>query len=138
MDNQGNQTNTGTHLFDGQNYAFQNIRMRVFLQAQGAEVWTTILTRYDAHVNPPIDGQGNLAYEGNSRAMNAILSGLTETIFIKVMHCDTAKEVWDKLKNIYEGDDKVKGAKLQTYRGQFENLKNERGRKHCSLPSSNR
>ena len=39
------------------------------------------------------------------------------------MHCETAKEIWDKLKNIYEGDDKVKEGKFQTYRGQFENLK---------------
>ena len=81
------------------------------------------MNRYDAHVNPPTDAQGKRAYEGNSKALNAILSGLTETVFVKVMHCDTTKEVWDKLKNIYEGDDKVKGAKLQTYRGQFENLK---------------
>jgi hypothetical protein len=55
--------------------------------------------------------------------MNAILSGLAKTVFVKAMHCETAKEIWDKLKNIYEGDDKVKEAKLQTYRGQFENLK---------------
>jgi hypothetical protein len=39
------------------------------------------------------------------------------------MHCDNAKDIWDKLQNIYEGDAKVKGAKLQTYRGQFEQLK---------------
>ena len=55
--------------------------------------------------------------------MNAILSGLTETVFVKVMHCETAKEIWDKHRNIYGGDDKIKGAKLQTYKGQFENLK---------------
>ena len=55
--------------------------------------------------------------------MNAILCGLTKTLFVKVMHCEIAKEIWDKINNIYEGDDKVKGAKLQTYRGQFENLK---------------
>ena len=97
--------------------------MRVFLQAQGAEVWIVVLNRYDARVYPPTDAQGKRAYEGNSKAMNAILSSLTETIFVKVMHCDIAKEVWDKLKNIYEGDDKVRGAKLQTYKGQFENLK---------------
>ena len=54
--------------------------------------------------------------------MNTILSGLTETVFVKVMHCETAKEIWDKLRNIYEGDDKIKGEKLQTYRGQLENL----------------
>jgi hypothetical protein len=35
----------------------------------------------------------------------------------------SAKDIWDKLQNIYEGDAKVKGAKLQTYRGQFEQLK---------------
>ena len=97
--------------------------MRVLLQAQGVEVWTTILNRYDARVNPPIEAQGKRAYEGNSKALTAILSGLIEIVFVKVMHCDTTKEVWDKLKYIYEGDDKVKGAKLQTYKGQFENMK---------------
>jgi hypothetical protein len=25
------------------------------------------------------------------------------------MQCDTAKDLWDKLQNIYEGDAKVKG-----------------------------
>jgi hypothetical protein len=43
-------------------------------------------------------------------------------IFTKVVHCKSAKEIWDKLLNIYEGDSKVKEAKLQTYRGQFEQL----------------
>ena len=55
--------------------------------------------------------------------MNAILSGLAETVFVKVMQLETMKEIWDKLKNICEGDDEVKGAKLQTYREQFDNLK---------------
>jgi len=30
--------------------------------------------------------------------------------------------MWDKLQNILEGDDKVKRAKLQFYKGQFETL----------------
>jgi hypothetical protein len=51
------------------------------------------------------------------------LNGLSETIFTKVAHCKSTKEIWDKLRNIYEGDTKVKAAKLQTYRGQFEQLK---------------
>ena len=55
--------------------------------------------------------------------MITILSGLTEIVFVKVMHCETANEIWDKLRNIYEGDDKIKGEKLQAYRAQFENLK---------------
>ena len=39
------------------------------------------------------------------------------------MHKDTAKEMWDTLENIHEGDKKVKTPKLQVYRAQFENLK---------------
>jgi hypothetical protein len=39
---------------------------------------------------------------------------------IAIMHCDSANKIWDKLHNVYEGDSEVKDAKLQTYRGQFE------------------
>jgi hypothetical protein len=44
-------------------------------------------------------------------------------IFTKVAHCKYTKHIWDKIQNIYEGDTKVKAAKLQTYRGQFKQLK---------------
>ena len=39
------------------------------------------------------------------------------------MGCMTSKEIWDKLKSIHEGDDKIKEAKLQTFTSQFEVLK---------------
>jgi hypothetical protein len=51
------------------------------------------------------------------------LNGLSDTIFTNVAHYKSAKEIWDKLQNIYEGDTKVKEAKLQAYKGQFEQLK---------------
>jgi hypothetical protein len=57
--------------------------------------------------------------QNNSKATNAFLNGLSETVFTKVSHCKSAKEIWDKLQNIYEGDTKVKVEKIQTYRGQF-------------------
>ena len=40
--------------------------------------------------------------------MNATLAGLAKSEFVKVMNCKTAKEMWDKLKNINEGYGKVK------------------------------
>ena len=61
--------------------------------------------------------------ENNSKAKNALLNGLGNTVFTKVLHCKYTKEIWDKLRNIYEGDTKVKATKLQTYRGHFEQLK---------------
>ena len=53
--------------------------------------------------------------------MNVILSGLAEVEFVKVMHLESAKEMWDKLISSYEGNEKVMDAKLQTYRLQFDN-----------------
>ena len=124
MDRQAKQTKTGTPLFDGLNYAFWSIRMKVYLQAQGTNIQKMIVNKYDILVGPSATTSiEKKKFEDNSKAMNAILSGLTETVFVKVMHYETAKEIWDKLRNIYEGDDKIKGAKLQTYRAQFENLK---------------
>ena len=46
-------------------------------------------------------------YEGNAKSLNAILSGLTNLVFTKVMQCTSAKQAWDKLKIIYEGESKV-------------------------------
>ena len=62
-------------------------------------------------------------YEGNAKALNAILGSLTHSVFTKVMQCTSAKQAWDKLRIIYEGESKVKECKLQTYKGQFESIK---------------
>jgi hypothetical protein len=55
--------------------------------------------------------------ENNSKTINALLNGLSDIVFTKVAHCKSTKDILDKLRNIYEGDSKVKAAKLQTYRG---------------------
>jgi hypothetical protein len=61
--------------------------------------------------------------QNNSKDTNSLLNGLGESIFTKVAHCKSAKEIWDKLRNIYEGDSKVKAGKLQTDRGLLQQLK---------------
>jgi hypothetical protein len=53
----------------------------------------------------------------NSKSTNALMNGLCESVYTKFIHFQSAKEIWDKLQNVYEGDSKVKEAKLQTYRG---------------------
>jgi hypothetical protein len=35
----------------------------------------------------------------------------------------TVQRIWDKLQNIYEGDAKVKGSKIQIFKAKFEQLK---------------
>lgn len=61
--------------------------------------------------------------EYNAKAKHAFLSGFFDTEFVKFMHCKFAKQTWDKLQNICEGDENVKEAKLQNLRALFEGLK---------------
>ena len=55
--------------------------------------------------------------------MNVILSGLVESELVEVMHLQTTKDMWEKLVNSYEGNEKVRRAKMQTLRLKFEQLK---------------
>jgi len=58
-----------------------------------------------------------------SKAKNVILFGIEKSIYTKFMHCASTKEMWDRIQNNYEEDDKVKREKLQIHRGKFDTLK---------------
>ena len=96
---------------------------KTYIQAQGFEVWKSIVDGYTSPTFPSTNDKATKLGQNNSKDTNALLNGLSETIFTKVSHCKSAKDIWDKLWNIYEGDTKVQVEKLQTYRGQFEQLK---------------
>jgi hypothetical protein len=111
---EGNSSNKAP-LFNGTNFAFWKVRMRTYIMALGADVWYVVDTGY---VKPVIlaSKDDKLEFSFNAKAMNSLLSGLAEEEFVKVMHLGTAKEMWDKLISSYEGNEKVKDAKLQTYK----------------------
>jgi hypothetical protein len=113
----------GIPQFNGKRYEFWSIRMKTYIQAHGFEIWQSIVDGYTVPTIFPTNENVVTLSQNNSKAKNALLNGLSETIFTKVTHCKSAKEIWDKLQNIYEGDLKVKASKIQTYRGQFEQLK---------------
>ena len=92
-------------LFDGTNFAFWKVRMRTYLMSLGVDVWEVVETGY----TKPIvlaSKDDKLEFSFNAKAMNAILSGLSEAEFVKVMHFESAKEMWDKLISSYEGNEK--------------------------------
>ena len=123
MDQQEGLDTNRPPLFTGENYAYWSVRMRCHLMSLGWKVWAATEKVHNIGNLYPIDTLEVGEYEGNSKALNAILSGLTNIVFTKVMQCTSAKQAWDKLKVIYEGEYKVKESKLQTYKGQFESLK---------------
>jgi hypothetical protein len=114
----------GIPPFDGYNiYAYWRNIMQTYLTTLGMDIWFLVFNAYKAPKNTPTDPDKKKLMSCNSKARHVIISGLTPTISIKVMGCNTAKKVWDKLKNIYEGDPKFKHVKLQQHRAQFENMK---------------
>ncbi len=50
-------TKHGYPLFTGQNYAFWSTKMRLYLQAQGLDVWKIVKNSFTLHegVDEPID-----------------------------------------------------------------------------------
>ena len=81
----------------------------------GIEFWAVVEEKY-APKDTDTEEEAKQNFKANAKAMNALLSGLSESEFIKVMHSKTAKDICDTLGNIHEGDTKEKMAKLQARR----------------------
>jgi hypothetical protein len=118
---EGNSTNKAP-LFNGTNFALWKVRMRTYIMDLGADVWDVVEIGY---VKPVVldNKDDKLEFRFNVKAMNVIMSGLVEEEFVKFMHLESAKDMWDKFISSYEGNEKVKNVKLQTYKLQFEQLK---------------
>ncbi|KAF2314609.1 hypothetical protein GH714_027926 [Hevea brasiliensis] len=112
--------------FNGDNYPVWVVKMRSFLKAMN--LWEPIES--DANP-PPLGSDPTLAqikkYEEDkakkNKALTCIHSAMTDATFFRIMACETANEAWDKLKEEFEGSDRVKSVKLLTLKRKFEMLK---------------
>jgi hypothetical protein len=87
--------------------------VKTYLTSLGVDIWYSVVNGYVIPNNSPTNTNEKNLMSCNSKDRHVILATLAPTVASKVMGCSTAKEVWDKLKNIYEGDPKVKQVKLQ-------------------------
>eukprot|EP00253_Pinus_taeda_P030842 PITA_30842 len=87
-------------IFDGTNFNYWKVRVTAYLQSLGIEVWDIIDTGYTFPSATPTDPAEKKKYETNAKAVNTLLGCLSQTKFVK-----------------------VKRAKLQTLRIQYENLR---------------
>jgi hypothetical protein len=67
--------------------------MKTLLQVCGFDGWKEVVDKYKAPATPPTDKDGKKLCENNLRDTNAILSGLASLVYVKVMHCDSAKDI---------------------------------------------
>ena len=114
-------------LFDGTNYAYWKVRMKVFLQALGEQVWQAIEVGWIKPKEAPVDQDEATIITANfhSKALNALFCGVTNEEFKKLSSTEVAKEAWTILETTYEGTKVVKTVKLQRLTSSFEEIRIE-------------
>ena len=110
-------------LLDGTNFGFWKKRMSNYLMSLGLEVWHLVLNEYTSPSTLPTYQDERKVYITNAKALNSITSGITDSEFTKVMNCNSANEVSDKLISLNDVESRVKKSKIQTHRRQFGSLK---------------
>ena len=80
--------------FDETNYAYWKVRMNVFLQALGEQVWQVVEVGWIKPKEAPVDWDEETikAANFNSRALNALFCGVTNEEFKKISSMEVAKE----------------------------------------------
>ncbi|KAH9781613.1 hypothetical protein KPL71_008538 [Citrus sinensis] len=126
------QSTTRPPFFDGNDYPYWKTRMRIYLQALDYEIWEVVcddpflpLTKNEFGEDIPKPSREWNELEKrkvslNSKAMNALFCALDKKEFHRVSSCESANEIWHKLKVVYEGTNQVKESKISRYTRQYE------------------
>lgn len=120
--------------FDGSNYAYWNVRMRVFLRSLDERAWVSVQNGWKPHsttvsgVVTPTDislwSKDELVEcNWNSKGLHALFMSVSPEEFRRVSMCETVKEVWDILETTHEGTKTVKNSKLQMLASGFEEIR---------------
>ena len=79
MDQQEGLATNKPPLFIGEKYAYWSVRMKCHMMSLAWKVWATTEKEYKIEDQAPIDSVELDQYEGNDKALNAILSGFTNS-----------------------------------------------------------
>jgi hypothetical protein len=100
MDGQNNYTENGTPIPGKEEYIFWSTRMESHLKALGHDVWNSEIANYHplSRVRTPSQKK---AKKSNLVEMNTILDGLPDDVKENIGECNSAKDIWDKMKDLY-------------------------------------
>ena len=71
--------------FDGMDNSFWKLKMEVYLQSLGVDIWVLVENGYHGPKMSPNDPMVKRKYEHNVKTINALLCGMEYFVFIKVM-----------------------------------------------------
>ncbi|CAM9000375.1 unnamed protein product [Rhodiola kirilowii] len=114
MDLREGQNITRPPLLEGNKYGYWRVRMKAFLKSQDESVWEAVENGWTPLVITEADKVTLLTKDewtethknseaANSKAMNAIFSGIDGKNFKMISTCEIAKKAWDILQTAHEG-----------------------------------
>ncbi|PKI58933.1 hypothetical protein CRG98_020679 [Punica granatum] len=122
-------------VFDGENYQAWTVKMTAFME--GCDLWEAVEEDYEEALLPnnPTMAQiklhkenktmGDRFWTKKAKAKSCLYDAVSPTIFIRIMRLESAKNIWDYLKEEYEGDEKIRGMKVLNLLREFERLQME-------------
>ncbi|XP_020101440.1 uncharacterized protein LOC109719276 [Ananas comosus] len=114
-------------FFDGTDYPFWKIRMKIFFQSLDFDIWDIIESGYIAPSKSRAEWNEaeKFRFQLNAKAINSFLCALSREEFHRISTCTTAKEIWDKLEVTHEGTSRVKESKISMLMSNYELFKME-------------
>ncbi|KAH9704714.1 hypothetical protein KPL70_011578 [Citrus sinensis] len=113
------QSTTRPPYFDGNDYPYWKIRMRIYLQAIDYEIWEIVndgpfmpLTINEVGKDIPKPSREWNEFEKRKAFLNCTLD---KKEFHRVSSCESANEIWHKLEVVYEGMKQVKEFKINRF-----------------------
>ncbi|CAM8962701.1 unnamed protein product [Rhodiola kirilowii] len=109
---------------EGSNYACWKPKMKSFLKSLDEKAWKAVMVGWTQPMMENLTGEvvpkpealwdeaNEKASIENSKAMNAIFSGVDENVLKLIINCEIANEAWDVLQIAYEGTDKVRNSRM--------------------------
>ncbi|CAM8965558.1 unnamed protein product [Rhodiola kirilowii] len=129
------QSITRPPLLKGSNNGCWKPKMKSFLKSLDEKAWKAVLIGWTHPTMANLVGEvvpkpealwtedEEKASIGNSKAMNAIFSGVDKNVLKLIINCEITKEAWDILQTTYEGTDKVCNSRMQIVTTKFEDMK---------------
>ena len=111
--------------FDGNNYAYQKVRMKAFLKPIDERVQNSVEYRWEKSTTPVSEclTSQKEATAFNSKAMNTIFNVVSMEEFKRISNVEVAHIAWNILQTIHEGTKAVKINKLKRLTIKFESIK---------------
>ena len=111
--------------FDGNNYVYWKVRMKVFLKSIDEKVWNSVEYGWEKPTTSVSEWQTSqkeiIAF--NSKAMNVIFNVVSIEEFKRISDVEVAHTIWNILQTVHEGTKTIKINKLQQLTTRFESIR---------------